>query len=463
MPTRNRNALLAIFTLAALRLPAQQFTTLASFNGTNGAAPGNASLVQGLSGDLLGATIRGGSNSIGTVFGINPFTGGSLQTIANLNAATGSGPFGGVIQGTDGDLYGTAFDGGTAGDGTVFKIDRSGTVTVLYSFSGGADGSSPNAALIEGQDGNFYGTTLIGGGPDGGGTVFQITPQGILTTLHAFTYADGITPLGSLVQGYDGSLYGTTSQDGANGPGTVFKLTRQGVFSVLHSFDYSDGSTPQAALVLARDGNLYGTTSFGGLGSPLVPGGFGVIFRISPQGAYTLFHEFRYTDGANPQGQLLQANDGYLYGTTADGGSKRYGTIFKIALNGALTTLYNFTGAADGANPEAGLLQATDGSLYGSTMNGGSGGQGTLFQLSTGLQPLVATLTRLGKPGGTVEILDSCLPTISSVTFNGTPATFIPHACFILAVVPAGATTGTVQVTTPTATLSADAAFRVIQ
>lgn len=271
--------------------------------------------------------------------------------------------------------------------------------TSLMSFDG-ADGAGPNGTLVQGVDGNFYGTTQ-GGGPtlglcffnfgDGCGTVYKITPSGALTTLYNFcseaNCTDGANPSAGLVLGTDRNFYGTTSGGGTNGMGTVFKITPDGTLMTLHNFDGADGSQPTAALVQATDGNFYGTTSTGGSSSTLCPPWYyqqtcGTIFKITPGGTLTTLYNFctgtTCTDGGAPRGELIQANDGHLYGTTSYGGAAPdcstfggyCGTIFKITLAGKLTTLYSFCVQTapycfDGYAPITGLIQGTDGYLYG--------------------------------------------------------------------------------------------------
>jgi uncharacterized repeat protein (TIGR03803 family) len=309
----------------------------------------------------------------------------------------GSYPQSALVQGSDNNFYGTTYGGGTGGygwqgNGTVFKISTNGALTTLHSFTGTNDGASPNG-LVLGSDGNFYGTTG-GGGTNGAGTVFKITTNGALTTLYAFgsiTNAsgdplDGATPYAGLVQGRDGSFYGTTYWGGTNGGyGTVFKISTNGALTSLHSFTYGDGAGPyQGRLVQGRDGNFYGTTWYGGVDNQ------GTLFKISTNGVLTTLYSFTGTnDGANPEEGLVQGSDGSFYGTTAysywDGmGGYGCGTVFKISTNGALTTLHSFTGTNDGASPN-GLVQGRDGNFYGTTYGiypGFGGPDGTVFKIS---------------------------------------------------------------------------------
>jgi uncharacterized repeat protein (TIGR03803 family) len=383
------------------------FTSLYSFHVfPNGENP-EAGLVQGSDGNLYGTTYYGGTNGAGTVFKIS--IDGALTTLYSFTGTFFTPNPSGLVQGNDGNLYGTTRAGGTngyfqqvganfyfVGYGSVFKISTNGALTTLYSFTGGNDGVSPYAGLVLGSDGNFYGTTeyngvnVTAGGPNyfGAGTVFKISTNGVLTTLYSFPGGnDGSEPYAGLVQGNDGYLYGTTSDiapgGGYYGDGTVFKISTRGALTTLYAFGSLgftgvgsplDGAIPRAALVQGSDGNFYGTTSEGGpYGS-----GYGTVFKISSNGALTTLYSFTGgNDGAYPSG-LAQGSDGNFYGTTPGG----YGTVFKISTHGALTTLYSFTGSSHSLDP-SGLVRGSDGNFYGTTVDGGPNGDGTVFKIST--------------------------------------------------------------------------------
>jgi uncharacterized repeat protein (TIGR03803 family) len=270
------------------------------------------------------------------------------------------------------------------------------------SQSGCRDGADSVAGLVQGTDGNLYGTTQNGGANDacsvvGCGTVFKISPSGTLTTLYSFCSqsgcTDGYRPVAGLIQGADGNFYGTTQFGGASGActggcGTVFKITPSGTLTTLHSFDGTDGNDLFfAGLIQATDGNLYGATYLGGANGTNT----GTVFKITPSGALTTLYNFcsqsGCTDGRYPYGGLVQATDGILYGTTQTGGANgtNAGTVFKITPSGTLTTLYSFcaeTGCTDGYDPTAALVQATNGNFYGTTTFGGADGDGTVFILT---------------------------------------------------------------------------------
>jgi uncharacterized repeat protein (TIGR03803 family) len=379
-------------------------TSLYSFGGTNDGGNPVAGLVQGSDGNFYGTTENGGTPGVtwvgeggewghGTVFKISP--NGALTSLYSFPRSNdGWGPSG-LVQASDGNFYGTTEQGGTTnvlnynyplGAGTVFKITTNGVLTSLYSFTGGNDGASPNG-LVQGGNGSFYGTT-VGGGTSSGGTVFKISTNGALTSLYSFIFMgnDGYYPSAALVQGSDGYFYGTTEGNGVmiNNWGTVFKISTNGVLTSLYSFGgTNDGGFPQSALVQGSDGYFYGTTpAYGG-------GGYnsdGTVFKISANGALTSLHSFTGGyDGGGPSAGLVQGSDGNFYGTTSGcyAGMALNGTVFKMSTNGALTTLYSFTGGNDGANPYAGLVQGSDGSFYGTTYFGGTYGNGTVFKIST--------------------------------------------------------------------------------
>jgi len=271
--------------------------------------------------------------------------------------------------------------------------------------------------------------------------------------LHSFDSSDGNAAYGALIQAANGKLYGTTNQGGANGYGTIFEITPEGALTTLRNFDSTDGAYPYAGLIQATNGGIYGTTYDGGAH------GYGTIFRVTPEGLTTL-HSFIPSDGVHPYAPLVQATDGNFYGVTAHGGANGDGTIFRMAPDGRLKTLYSFD--SKGAS-EGGLTQGTDGNLYGTTFAGGPDNGGTVFRLSVGLGPFVKTLPSSGSAGAVINILGTNLSGATSVEFNGTAAAFtIVSSTQITATVPAGAAAGEVQVTTPDGTLSSSVAFRVL-
>ena len=431
---------------AASAAPAQGFITLLSFNSANGASP-YAALIQATDGNLYGTTPIGGAYDDGTVFRITPS--GVLTTLHSFDGYDGAYSYAGLVQATDGNFYGTTWGGGASSLGAIFKIDPTGTLTTLHSFSG-PDGANPLATLVQGTDGSLYGTTITGGRyiscdlrfGDGCGTVFKITLNGSITTLYSFcaqsSCTDGFYPGAGLVQGADGNFYGTTADGGAGsactgGCGTIFKITAAGVLTTLYAFDYADGYQPLTALLQATDGNFYGTTLDGGTNDSCNFGaGCGTVFKVTPSGILTTLYSFcsqsGCTDGDSPEGALVQATDGNLYGTTVDGGViNSYGTLFKLTPSGMLTTLHRFcaqSGCADGEYPVVAVVQDTNGKLYGTAAAGGVHGDGTVFTLSEGFGVFVETQPTFGEGGSTIKILGTNLRGATSVTFNGTPAVF---------------------------------------
>src|ERR1700722_7029248 len=410
-------------------------------------------VAQGRDGNLYSTTPKGGTGS-GTVFQMTPQ--GKVAILYNFDGTHGKVPYGGLTLGTDGNFYGTTSAGGSPNLGVVFKITPAGAVTVLHTFAR-ADGSSPYSPPIQAADGNFYGTTIFGGA-SAYGTVYKMTPTGALTVLHSFDLANGETPYGLLVQGNDGNFYGTAYAGvGANRYGMVYKVTGKGVFTILHAFDLTDGGDPLAGLVLGKDGNFYGTTFNGG------SVGYGNVFKITPAGALTVLHSFTpASDGGTPYGGLVQATDGNFYGVGYLGGTKDDGTIFRITPGGTFSVRYNFDGT-HGSLPMVTLLQHTTGTLYGETNTGGSHNTGAFYSFKASLPPYAALLPTSGKVGKSIGILGQGFNSATGVSFDGTAATFkISSDTFLTATVPAGAKTGIVTVTIPGGNLKSKINFRVI-
>jgi uncharacterized repeat protein (TIGR03803 family) len=465
---------------------AQTFKVLLSFGKLDGAVP-QAGLIQGTDGNLYGTTTDGGTSDncvyrCGTIFRVTPT--GSLTSLYSFceqsSCPDGSNPSAGLVQAGEGDFYGTTAFGGSSpncdsGCGTVFKFTRDGMLTTLHSFDL-ADGYLPIAPLIQDSDGNLYGTTVYGGqgtcnaggGFTGCGTVFRITPSGTLTTLHSFDGSDGSFPYSALLETADGDFYGQTST-GSGGGGTAFKMTPEGKLTTLN---YFGSYGPDGALIQGLDRNFYGTT-YGGGGNTNA----GTVFKMTPTGVVTTLHSFDGEDGQNPNTGLLQATDGNFYGTTFIGGM-RYaldGTIFEITPQGAFTTLHEFCSVgykcADGFEPElAPLIQHTNGIIYGAIDQGGSresfnqfDAYGTIVTIDMGLGQFVAFVRPFGKVGQSGGILGQGFTGTTSVSLNGTPASFtVVSDTYIRGTVPVGGTTGYVTVTTPSGVLTSNVPFHVI-
>jgi uncharacterized repeat protein (TIGR03803 family) len=492
---------------ATVSAPAQTFNTLYDFCSQPNCADGStpiAGLAQGTEGALYG-TAGDYATGDGTIFRISADGHyNALYEFCSLpNCADGIGASA-LILGKDGDFFGGAGNGGSYtncsnGCGTLFKITSEGAFTLLYTFCANQstcpDGAVPIGTLVQATDGNFYGVTEIGGTGNatqcmGCGTVFRMTQAGKLTTLYSFcslpNCADGMEPLG-LIQGANGKLYGITREGGnvnddycySLGCGTVFEISLSGQLTTLYNFcaqQYcADGYFPDGPPMQGTDGNLYGTTSSGGNEENA-----GTAFQISTSGAFKILYTFcsqqDCDDGSLPGPGLTQGTDGNLYGATVNGGANNRGTAFQLTTSGALKTLYSFCSqpnCADGSEPEGGLIQATNGSFYGTTVWGGQSvevclsglpGCGTVFSVYMGLRPFVETNPTSGNAGSEVLILGNNLTGATSVTFNGAAAAFtVASDTLIEATVPTGATSGYVRVTLPKQELKSNIAFVVTQ
>jgi len=438
----------------AIVSPAQTFSTLVSFDGTNGSSP-FMSLVQGFNGNYYGTTLGGGAGGGGTVFELT--SEGSLTTIYNFcaktNCADGSWPAAPLVETVNGTFWGVTGLGGAHNYGTIFKVSATGSLVTVHSFDN-TDGAYP-VGLMLGRDGNFYGTTY-GGGLSSAGTVFKITPAGVFTTLHKFcsekNCRDGSTPYVGLVQASDGNFYGTTIGGPPTG-GIIFKVTAGGQFTVLDSD--LDGCYPASVMVQATDGNLYGTFSACGAFNG------GTFFTMTTAGKLTTLYNFCIgcADGRGPAGTFVQAADGNFYGTTEGGIGDQDCTAFEITPTGTLTTLYTFDNIS--CEPD-GLMQATNGTFYGATYFLGTDGEGMIYSLSVGFGSFAQTVPTSAKVGSTVVILGNSLTGTTSVSFNGTAATFaVVSDTEIKTSVPTGASTGYVTVTTPSGVLTSNVQFQV--
>jgi uncharacterized repeat protein (TIGR03803 family) len=432
---------------------AQTFTDFFNFNGANGGVPGYNVLVQGRDGQLYGTTGEGGTSGFGVVFRIN--TAGTESVIYSFDGTHGRAPSGGLTLGSDGNFYGTANIGGTFDLGVLFRITSNGSLTVLHSFAGRED-AYPASPPIEASDGNFYGTTQ----GETYGEVYKYGPDGTFTALHTFSGSDGRTADAHLIQGADGNLYGTTVEGGTYGWGTVFKMNTSGTITGEYSFDSpTTGGYLEWPVIQATDGNFYSTTS-------LYAANYysGSVFRLNEEFSYTLL----YTDSDNNtqitelSSGVVQATDRNLYGAGQLDGADQYGGIYQLGLNGAFSVVYSFV------NPtqmQAGMMQHTNGKLYGSVNYASTDGYGYLYSLDMGLGPFIGFVRPTGGVGQSAQILGQGLTGATRVTFHGVPATSFKVLAdtFMTAVVPSGATAGKVVVTTPNGTLTSNVIFRVNQ
>lgn len=472
--------LAGICLLWAIASSAQTFTTLAALTSAESAI---GPPVQGFDGNFYGLSIGSGNCNFGS-FGIycgafyQLTPSGGLTTLFTFTCEQtgicpdGDDPTPALALGTDGNFYGTT-------GGTVFKITPAGVLTTIYDFCSKpncADGFGPGAALVQGSDGNFYGTTQYGGngdlapGSDGFGTVFKITPAGDLTTLYRFCPKpgcyDGVRPITPLIQAANGNFYGATNWGGTHseswcatyfykGCGTVFEITPQGKLTTIYDFcaeaNCADPSGVEG-LTQASNGNFYGVDGAGGANS------YGFVFELTPGGKLTNLYSFcapvgGCLDGFSPNTPLVLGSNGSFFDTMF-GGADNWGTAFEFTLPASLTELHVFQDSSDGALVK-GMIQSTNGQFYGVT-------ETSAFSISIGLKPFVETLPVAGVVGADVVILGNALTGTSSVTFNGKSASFtVLSDTEITASVPRDATTGTVKVVTPSATLDSNVEFRV--
>jgi uncharacterized repeat protein (TIGR03803 family) len=350
----------------------------------------------------------------------------------------------GLTLGTDGNFYGTTYNGGDFGFGTVFQITPGGIVTVLHSFAL-IEGAGPYAPPIEGTDGNFYGTTSIGG--SGNGAVYRVTLAGGFNKLYTFDGTHGSTPVAPLIQAKDGNFYGTTKIGGTFGSGTAFRITPAGALTVLYNFDSTHGAEPYSPLLQGSDGNFYGTTRAGGNKN-----NGGVVFKLSSakKPKLTVLYNFdatgATTDGVRPYAGLIQTYDGRFYGVTSAGGTNAAGTLYEIWSTGLGYKNWHDFAAATGSLPFATLRQHTNGLFYGEATNGGALGHGALFSFFTVYPSFLILQPTSGVVSQPVGILGQGLTGTTSVKFNGTPAAFtVVSDTYISTSVPAGATTGFVK------------------
>lgn len=393
--------------LAATAARAQTYTVIHSFGGGKDGTDPYASLVAGPSDTLYGTATSGGGYGYGAVFALKA-SGAELVRYAFTGGSDGATPQGSLLRDEAGNFLGTAAGGGnfsatcssSGGCGVVFSLGSGRAETVLYTFTGGADGASPHGGLVADAVGNLYGTTY-GGGLSGGcngygcGVVFKVGAAGNETVIYTFAGPpDGAFPIGALILDSAGNVYGTTTAGGVSGGcfgygcGVVFQVSPSGTETVLFTFTGGlDGGFPGGDLVRDADGNLYGTTVYGG-GTPCSDGlGCGVVFKLDPQANETVLHSFSGgSDGAFANAGLTRDAGGNLYGTTIEGGDLSCGsglgcgTVFKLSPTGNETVLHNFTGGADGALPQGGLVSYR-GYLYGTTTSGGTYGLGVAFRL----------------------------------------------------------------------------------
>jgi uncharacterized repeat protein (TIGR03803 family) len=436
-----------LLALASTPVHAQTYQDLYDFNcNTGGCNPfDSGQLTQGPDGNLYGTTTGDNSSGFGTIFMVTPA--GVYADLVQFNGTNGARPLGGLTLASDGNYYGTAQSGGK-GYGTVFRFTPPSTIKVLHTFNF-TDGDSPEAPPVEAKDGNLYGVTYSG-------KTYRIKlPAGTFKELPHTTPGFTFDPL---ILASDGNLYGTTFNGGpgGSGPGTIFRMTTVGAITTMHNFTGTggDGSFPDSPLVQAPDGNFYGTTHDGGANNS------GEVFKMTLSGTVTTLHSFdaysgsfqTNNDGGGPVAGLLAASDGYLYGGNSLGGTLGNGTLFQMTTGGSFTKLYDFGASLEsGPSPYATIMQHTNGTYYGLTNAGFvSDGTGNFYSLT----PLsrISTVVIEGpvwlKPGGPVEILGNNLTEAVNVTFGGVAAQFqLGNDTHLQANVPSAALDGNIVVT----------------
>jgi uncharacterized repeat protein (TIGR03803 family) len=346
-------------------------TVLCSFPRTDGTNPGSA-LILDSAGNLYGTTATGGTMNFGSIYRVSN-TGEESVPYSFTGGADGGGPSAGVVGDSAGNLYGTTYFGGTTNWGTVYKLSATGQESVLYNFTGGADGAQPTTALVLDPQGNLYGATA-GGGASSYGVVYKVNPAGVETVLYTFTGGtDGGQPNSVLVRDGEGNLYGTANTGGASNQGVLFEVSSTGLETVLYSFTGgADGGRP-TGVIRSPKGKLFGTASSGGAS------GSGVVFEFNA-GALTVLHSFSPTEFFPTPGVTADSL-GNLYGTTTYGGPEFCGIAYELDLAGNETVLHTFTNGTDGGRPSAGVIVDTEGNLYGTAMTGGQKNAGVVFKL----------------------------------------------------------------------------------
>jgi uncharacterized repeat protein (TIGR03803 family) len=369
---------LVIFFASALQ--AQTFRVLYSFQGKPDGAVPMGSLIRNNQGTIYGTTSKGGAGDWGTVFKLDRY--GRQTALYNFGGDDdGWNPVAGLVGDANTTLYGSTDDGGTSYFwGTLFKLDKYGNHTVVINFTGSENGAAPQGRLLRDAQGNLYGSTNVGGNMEycsmnGCGLIFKIDSLGQETVLHKFHWDTGWGP-NELFRDAAGNFYSTTKSGGSGDVvhvgccGTIFKLDTNNQKTVLYRFTGgADGKEPYSGVARDADGNFYGTTCYGG------SSGNGVAYKLDGAGSLTVLHTFTGgSDGANPHGGLTWNSKGELYGTTVNGGAYGYGVVFKVTKSGTYTVLHHFTGGTDGAHPYATLFRDPGDAMYGTASEGGTAG-----------------------------------------------------------------------------------------
>ena len=447
-------------------LQAQTITPLHIFTSTPDGAYPNAILAQGRDGFLYGTTEQGGTNTCsdqgyttgcGTIFKMD--SAGNVTILHEFSASDGSEPKG-LVLASDGYFYGAAAFNGTYGFGTLFRISAGGLFTKLHDFTNTTDGEYPQGQLLQASDGNLYGLTEIG--------LYRATASGVVTMIYRFTGNPVTNNTAPLIQATNGSLYATMGFGWCNGStcpcGSVVKFNLQGSLVSEHDFscyNLTNGNAPSSPVIQAADGNFYGTNVNGGSGSR------GTAFELSPQNIaqLTLLHNFDITS-EYPYAGLVQGTDGNFYGVTKYSSLTPSGTVYQLTRDGLYSELAGLPYNEDDF-PYWSLIQHTSGKFYSSVYFAESqpGYYGFIYSFDNGFGPFITFVRPQARIGGTAQILGQGFRGAWAVTFNGLPATSfkVVSDTFMTAVVPTGATTGPVVVTTPRGTLTSNRKFQIVQ
>ena len=449
---------------------AQTVSTVYNFVGTDNSVNPSGAIAQGRDGNYYGTTL---APSSGTIYKVS--SAGSFTLVHSFAGDQSEGQTcNGLALGNDGNFYGTCFYGGNNANstGTLFKATPSGTVTVLHyfdgTFSGTTDGCYPVGVPAQASDGNLYGTSQLCGVNDAG-IAYKITPAGVFTIIHQFAggTTDAAQPKGTLIQGTDGNLWGTSYTGGVNSAGTIFKMTTAGTVTVVYQFPAcgagTTGCNPVAGLVQGTDGNFYGVAQTGGANNQ------GAIFKVTPGGVLTALHSFSETtdNGAYPIEPLALGTDGNFYGVATDcfGGGCSPADLFQITPKGVFTDLYNFPviGGNNNSDPDSPLLLSTNGTFYAAAYENGTSNSGTVYSLVDGQTAFINLVQTSGKVGSQIGIIGQGFSASSVVKFNGVAATKVTltGTTFLTATVPTGASDGLVTVTTGATTLTSRQKFTV--
>ena len=466
--------MLAVLVIFAGAVPAQAQTptVLHSFNdGTQDACAPRGNIVQGRDGNMYGggAACGAGGSGGGAIYKISPA--GVESVFFNFPQGWTNCGGAGLTLGNDGNFYSVCEGGNPAtGMGSIFRLTPAGVFTDLHDFTGANGDSLPVYPPIQGVDGNFYGVT--GNEVQVCGNIYKLTPAGVYTNLHTFVFNNSECHSSNLVQASDGNLYGTLANCTLpNSVGCVYRISTAGVYKEIHSFAFATGQVPCTGLIQGKDGKLYGATQQG------AADGNGNIYKMTTAGVATDVHDFNNATDAScvnnvgPPVDLLQVADGSFYGVNPAYGPNGNGSIYKLTSAGVFSAFLFPNPSVDGQLPSSTLIQNTNGLLYGTTPGGGnpascpSGCQGTFFSVATGDAPFVSLepTQKTGFVGARVGMFGQGFSGASVVKFGGVAAKSVTlsGSTYLTAVVPAGAHTGAVTVTTGTTTRTSPQTYKV--